>query len=159
MKFLKFFLPLFALFFSLSLQADDRQGAGFYVSGEVYEDLGIGVGHQFGLPGSFALRFETMFRPERLDLGQDQLAHNLKRYGAFLDLGLADSRSFIYLGSAYAHSNMMKSLSVDSGVVWRMRERFALRLGHEYRNWGDFNSDSLRGHTFRFGVVHFFKRL
>jgi len=156
MKFLKMFLPLFALFFSVCLQADDRRSGGLYVATEVYNDLGLGVGYQFGLTGTFAMRFEAMHRPELLDVGTETLNHNVQRYGGFLDLGLGDSDSFIYLGSALNRSNLVRGLSLESGVIWRATQNFAVRLGHEYRSWHDFDGDG-RNHTFRFGIVHFFR--
>lgn len=134
----------------------ERDGAGLYFATDIFEDLSVGSGYQFGLNDTFALRFEGQYRIERFiaDNGDLPFYTGLRRYGVFLDLGIRDTGSFVYLGSAFNQHDLASGFSVDSGVVWRLRDNFAFRAGHEYRNFADFDGFDSKNHTVRFGVVH-----
>ena len=138
----------------------ESQGDGLYVVTQIYEDLGIGVGFQFGLTESFAARFESNYHGYGLD--PDTLGSDDFRHAAFVDWRLADSSNFIYLGTAFSHGSLLGGPSLASGIVWRFHDTFGLNLGHEYRNWADFDGPGEgygppSGHTFRVGLVHFFR--
>lgn len=147
-----------------------EDGDGLYLVTELYKDVGVGVGHQISLGKDLGLRLEFSHRLAGIfaeDTDNAPVHENLRRYGVFLDWKLADTDHFVYLGSAFGHGQFTKGFSVESGVVWRIQDRFALRLGHEYRDLDDFglsfgdNRVPVSGrpnHSFRLSLVHFFKK-
>lgn len=73
---------------------------------------------------------------------------------------IADTDNFVYLGSMYNRSALANAFSFDSGVVWRVQDNLAIKIGHSYASFGEFEGVALRprNHSLRLGVVHFFKR-
>lgn len=178
MKFLFYLLTVFSFLFPVlaedtlgeraseiveEVESVEREGAGVYFSTDIFPELGFSVGHQFRLSDRFGFRVAVGHRPLRFEFGVPVI-HEMQRYGGFLDLRLADSENFIYIGSAWSRGKLVQGASLETGVVWRVTDRFAVDLGHQYRDWGQFafydlgNADAPPNHTFRVGLIHFFRK-
>lgn len=138
----------------------EHQGDGLYFAVEVFDDLGVSIGHQLGLTDTFALRFEAAYRLQRFQAteGERPFFDGLRRYGVFLDLNLGDTDSFVYVGTAFNQHDLAPGFSVNSGLVWRIKEHFGVNVGHEYRNYADFESYHAPDNTLRVNLVHFFSK-
>lgn len=137
----------------------ERRGQGFYFGSDIFGDLGLNFGHQFSITDQIGLRLEAGHAFFGID-GEPAVNHiSIHRYGGFLDLRLADTDSFIYLGSMFNKGEFASAWSFDSGIILRIQDTLAIKIGHAYHNFGEFDGAVIpRDHSLRIGVVHFFKR-
>jgi len=162
MKFLLYALTAFSFLFPTF--AEDGPDTGLYFSTNIFSELGVGVGHKFRVTDTTGIRLQGEYEFATFDHDTDHFHESLHRYGVFYDYGLGESRNFVYLGSSFAHVEAHRALGVETGIVLRLRGRTHLRLGHEYRSWGDAGigpftlANNIGGHTARISLVHFFRR-
>ncbi len=174
-------------------------------------DMAASMGYQAAISGGASFRVEGGYRYMRFDLDNpsytrfdfapislDQLNQLVEfsgtaeasgfRGGAFLDLHLGDSGSFIYVGSTYGLLNVAaqydlaigsQGASLDDnnnasvmtgevGTVIRFGGRTGLRIGYELTRFGQVDLTTTDGsalavtpgnrHMVKIGLFHFFRR-
>ncbi len=177
----------------------------------IFGDYAVNMGFQRALSGAVGLRFEGGYRWMSFDLGHPTYSRvdfapipleqvnqlvalegtaNLSgpRAGVFLDFGLGDSGSFMYVGSSIGFtqvaaqydmalgslSSMMDdqarttTLSAEAGAVLRLGGRLGLRIGYEWLRINEVDLMTTGGsgvnvmpgdrHTVKVGIFHFFRR-